>query len=60
MFVFVEVGVPFFIDGTTGEVFAGHVETSLSEVMWILNGNMSVEQSYKYRMFDAVMSWAYK
>ena len=24
---------PFFIDGTTGKEFVGHVETSLSEVM---------------------------
>ena len=58
--VIIKEGDPISIDGTTGEVFVGHVETAPSEVMRVLNGDMSAEQSYTYRMFDAVMSWADK
>ena len=51
---------PISIDGTNGEVFIEHEETTPSKVMRILNGEMLTEQSYTYRMFDAVMSWADK
>lgn len=46
------------IDGTTGEIFVGHVETAPSEVTQVLNGEMAAENSYTYRMFNAVMSWS--
>lgn len=48
------------IDGTTGEVFSGHVETLPSEVDQVLNGKMKPEKSDTYQLFDTVMGWADK
>jgi len=48
------------IDGTTGEVYAGHVETAPSEVSQVLAGQMKASKSYTYEIFDTVMKWADK
>ncbi|MDR2778783.1 MAG: pyruvate, phosphate dikinase [Puniceicoccales bacterium] len=56
--VTVKEGEPISIDGTTGEIFVGHVETAPSEVTQVLSGTMSVEKSYTFKMFDSIMSWA--
>lgn len=48
------------IDGTTGQIFAGHVETAPSEVSQVLAGKMKAEKSYTYQLFDQVMKWADK
>ncbi len=46
------------IDGTTGEIFAGHVDTAPSEVTQVLEGQLKPAKSYTYEMFDKVMRWA--
>jgi pyruvate,orthophosphate dikinase len=46
------------IDGTTGEMFVGHLETAPSEVTQVFLGTMSAKQSYTFRIFNSVMSWA--
>ncbi len=46
------------IDGTTGEVFEGKIETMPSEVMQVLNGNLKPEESHTYRMFNTIMQWS--
>ena len=46
------------IDGFTGEVFAGTVTTSPSEVMQVLNGEMKPEQSETYARYNKIMEWA--
>ncbi|MDR2603398.1 MAG: pyruvate, phosphate dikinase [Puniceicoccales bacterium] len=56
--VTVKEGEPISIDGTTGEIFIGHVETAPSEVTQVLSGTMAAEKSYTFRIFDSVMSWA--
>ncbi len=48
------------IDGTTGQIFAGHVDTAPSEVTQVLNGKMKAEKSYTYQLFEQVMNWADK
>ncbi len=48
------------IDGTTGEIFAGAVATSPSEVDQVLNGKLKPEKSYTYQMFNQIMLWADK
>lgn len=49
------------IDGFTGEVFAGKVETKPSEVIQVLvNGTMKAEESETYQRFAKLMSWADK
>ncbi|MDR2628866.1 MAG: pyruvate, phosphate dikinase [Puniceicoccales bacterium] len=54
----IKEGEPISIDGTTGEIFVGHVETAPSEVTQVLSGTMAAEKSYTFRIFDSVMSWA--
>lgn len=46
------------IDGTTGEVFQGAIDTMPSEVMQVLNGTLKPEQSETYRMFHQIMTWS--
>ena len=46
------------IDGFTGEVFAGTVTTSPSEVMQVLNGEMQPERSETYQRYNKIMAWA--
>ena len=48
------------IDGTTGEIYAGHVDTAPSEVDQVLNGKKKASSSYTYQLFDQVMKWADK
>lgn len=48
------------LDGTTGEVFSGHVDTAPSEVNQVLDGKLKAEKSYTYQLFDKVMKWADK
>ena len=46
------------IDGTTGEVFAGFVETAPSEVNQILDRKLKSDGSYTFQLFEQVMKWA--
>lgn len=48
------------IDGFTGEVYAGKIETKPSEVMDVLMGKMKPEQSETYSRYAQLMSWADK
>jgi len=48
------------IDGTTGLIYAGSVETSDSEVKRVLSGNLKPEKSPTYELFATVMGWADK
>ncbi len=48
------------IDGTTGEVFLGEVETAPSEVIRVLSGKMKPSKSYTYQLYETVMKWADK
>ena len=48
------------IDGTTGEVFAGQVDTAPSEVSQVLAGQLKADQSDTYQQFAEVMKWADK
>ena len=48
------------IDGTTGEVFAGHVETAPSEVNQVLAKQLNPSKSYTYQLFAQVMQWSDK
>ena len=53
-------GDPISIDGTTGEVFSGHVDTAPSEVNQVLAGKLKPKNSYTYKLFAQVMDWADK
>ncbi len=46
------------IDGFSGEVFAGKINTSPSEVMEVLTGNKSADESETYQRYAQLMSWA--
>jgi len=46
------------IDGFSGEVFAGKIDTSPSEVMEVLTGKKSVDESETYQRYAQLMSWA--
>lgn len=46
------------IDGSTGEIFVGQLKTAPSEVNQVLQGTLGAEQSYTYKLFETVMSWA--
>ncbi|MFA5257266.1 MAG: pyruvate, phosphate dikinase [Opitutales bacterium] len=46
------------IDGTTGEIFPGRVNTAPSEVTQVLEGRLAPEKSETYRIFSAIMEWA--
>jgi pyruvate,orthophosphate dikinase len=48
------------IDGFTGEVFAGKIETSPSEVMDVLLGKLKPEQAETYSRYAQLMAWADK
>ena len=48
------------INGTTGEIYAGSVETAPSEVNQVLNGKLKAKDSYTYQMYEQVMKWADK
>ena len=46
------------IDGFSGEVFSGKIETSPSEVMEVLMGNRAAEDSETYQRYAQLMAWA--
>ncbi|HSG28630.1 MAG TPA: putative PEP-binding protein, partial [Candidatus Krumholzibacterium sp.] len=46
------------IDGMTGEVFEGRIETRPSEVLQVLDGTMAADRSDIFRDFKELMSWA--
>jgi len=48
------------IDGTTGDIFAGQVDTAPSEVNQVLAGKLKPAKSYTYQMFETIMQWADK
>lgn len=48
------------IDGTTGEIFAGLIDTTDSEVMRVLDGKLKPAKSYTYELFNTIMQWADK
>jgi len=48
------------LDGSTGEIYAGPIESADSEVKRVLNGTLKPAQSYTYRLFETVMTWADK
>ncbi len=48
------------IDGSTGEVMEGHLDTKPSEVWQVLNGELPAEQSEIGRDFVEFMNWADK
>lgn len=46
------------IDGSTGEVMLGEVETMPSDIIQVLTGRKRPEESEMYMMFADLMSWA--
>jgi len=48
------------IDGTTGAIYKGMIESADSEVKRVLEGNMKPEKSYTYELFQTVMAWSDK
>jgi pyruvate,orthophosphate dikinase len=48
------------LDGSTGEIYAGPIDSADSEVKRVLSGSMKPEHSYTYRLFETVMAWADK
>jgi len=48
------------IDGTTGEIYLGEIETAPSEVIRVLSGKMKPAKSYTFQLFQTVMKWADK
>ncbi len=48
------------VDGFTGEVFVGKIETKSSEVLEVLLGSLKPEESETYGRYAQLMSWADK
>ena len=48
------------INGTTGKIYAGPIDTADSEVMQVLEGKIPAKKSYTYQLFETVMKWADK
>jgi len=48
------------INGTTGQIFAGAIDTTDSEVKRVLSGKLKADKSYTYQLFEIVMGWADK
>ena len=48
------------IDGSTGLIYAGMIESTDSEVKRVLEGGMKPANSYTYELFQIVMKWADK
>lgn len=46
------------IDGFSGEVFAGRIDTSASEVMEVLMGNKAADDAEMYGRYAQLMEWA--
>jgi len=57
--IIIKAGDMISIDGTTGEVILGSLQTKPSEVLQVLlSGEMSKEDSETYRTYADLMSWA--
>jgi len=48
------------IDGSTGAIYKGMIESADSEVKRVLDGSMKPGNSYTYELFQTVMKWADK
>jgi pyruvate, orthophosphate dikinase len=48
------------INGSTGIVYAGLIESADSEVKRVLEGTLKPEKSYTYELFNTVMEWSDK
>ena len=48
------------IDGTTGAIYKGMIESADSEVKRVLEGSMRQDKSYTFELFQTVMKWADK
>lgn len=48
------------INGTTGLVYEGLIESADSEVKRVLDGTMKASDSYTYELFNTVMEWSDK
>ncbi len=48
------------INGTTGAIYKGLIESADSEVKRVLEGTLKPEKSYTYELFQTVMDWADK
>jgi pyruvate, orthophosphate dikinase len=46
------------IDGSTGEIYAGPIDSADSEVKRVLSGAMSASDSDTFQLFETVMRWA--
>lgn len=46
------------INGTTGAIYQGLIESADSEVKRVLEGTLKPEKSYTYELFQTVMDWA--
>ncbi|GIX06967.1 MAG: pyruvate, phosphate dikinase [Candidatus Poribacteria bacterium] len=47
------------IDGTTGRVYLGHIDTAPSEIVQVLiQKTLEPEKSYTYKLFSRVMEWS--
>jgi len=48
------------IDGSTGAIYKGMIESADSEVKRVLEGSLKPKSSYTYELFQTVMRWADK
>ena len=48
------------IDGSTGAIYKGLIESADSEVKRVLEGSLRPKNSYTYELFQTVMKWADK
>lgn len=48
------------IDGSTGAIYKGMIESADSEVKRVLEGSLKPRSSYTYALFQTVMKWADK
>lgn len=48
------------INGTTGAIYQGLIESADSEVKRVLEGTLKPEKSYTYELFQTVMTWSDK
>lgn len=48
------------INGTTGAIYQGLIESADSEVKRVLEGTLKPEKSYTYELFQTVMAWSDK
>ncbi len=48
------------IDGSTGAIYKGMIESAASEVKRVLEGSLRPQRSYTYELFQTVMRWADK